>query len=220
MSTNGTRDPTLTTMNGDHDASALPHDVRNFPRTRHPLVNVFILGLGFFFVMGGYNPCQSFASSLLNFDCIPLGTISIAVIYAALATGSLVAPAIIARWGVWRCLVYTTLAYCAFACSVSYIILPVVLLSSVFIGFFGAFLNIASGVALAECSTAATRGLYSGIFNAFNQVITRSYGDTAHLYTCRYTELWGHGAPYTLVATSCSHSHDIYCNNTTPPRVG
>ena len=37
------------------------------------------------------------------------------------------------------------------------------------IGFFGAFLNISSGVALAGWSDAGNRGLYSGIFNAFNQ---------------------------------------------------
>ena len=53
--------------------------------------------------------------------------------------------------------------------SVTYIVLPVVLLASACIGFFGAFLNIASGVALAAWSTSENRGLYSGIFNAFNQ---------------------------------------------------
>jgi len=114
--------------------------------------------------------CQSFASSLLNFDCVPLGEISIAVIYASLALGSLVAPKVIERFGVWGCMVYSSLAYSIFACSVAYIVLPVVLVTSMCIGFLGAFLNVCSGVALSDNSSAATRGLYSGIFNAFNQV--------------------------------------------------
>ena len=45
-----------------------------------PLTNVLIMGVGFFFVMGGYMPVQSFASSLLNFSCIPMGDISIGVV--------------------------------------------------------------------------------------------------------------------------------------------
>jgi hypothetical protein len=47
-----------------------------------PLTNVLIMGVGFFFVMGGYMPVQSFASSLLNFRCIPMGDISIGVVSA------------------------------------------------------------------------------------------------------------------------------------------
>lgn len=57
----------------NYDASALPADP-------HPLTNVLVMGVGFFFVMGGYNPVQSFASSLLNFECIPMGDISIGVV--------------------------------------------------------------------------------------------------------------------------------------------
>jgi hypothetical protein len=38
-----------------------------------------VMSLGFFFVMGGYMPCQSFSSTLLNFACLPVGEISIGV---------------------------------------------------------------------------------------------------------------------------------------------
>ena len=47
----------------------------------------------------GYSPCQSFASSLLNFKCLPVGEISIGVIYLFLAAGSLVAPSVVGRYG-------------------------------------------------------------------------------------------------------------------------
>jgi hypothetical protein len=40
---------------------------------RSGLVNVLIMSTGFFFIMGGYSPVQSFASSLLEFKCLPLG---------------------------------------------------------------------------------------------------------------------------------------------------
>jgi integral membrane sensor domain MASE1 len=64
---------------------------------------------------------------------------------------------------------YSSLAYGTFAASVAYIALPVVMVTSICIGLFGAFLNIGGGVALADCTNDSNRGLYSGIFNAFNQ---------------------------------------------------
>ena len=45
-----------------------------------PLTNTLIMGMGFFFIKGGFIPVQSFASSLLNFTCIPMGTISIGLV--------------------------------------------------------------------------------------------------------------------------------------------
>ena len=80
---------------------------------------------------------QSFASSLLNFSCIPMGDISIGIVYIALAAGSLCAPAVITRAGPRACMVYCSLAYSTFALSVTYIVLPVVLVTSLAIGFFG-----------------------------------------------------------------------------------
>eukprot|EP01046_Picozoa_sp_COSAG06_P048872 COSAG06_NODE_7395_length_2518_cov_8.792063_4_plen_35_part_01 len=35
-----------------------------------------MMGLGFLFIMGGYQPCQNFATSLLNLPCLPVGSIS------------------------------------------------------------------------------------------------------------------------------------------------
>lgn len=99
--------------------------------------NMLVMGIGFFFVMGGYNPVQSFASSLLNYSCLPLGDISIGLVYLALAVGSLFAPSVIATVGPRVCMVYGSLAYSAFAVSVAYVVLPVVFVSSLAIGFFG-----------------------------------------------------------------------------------
>jgi hypothetical protein len=45
-----------------------------------PLTNVLIMSVGFFFIKGGFIPVQSFASSLLNFSCIPMGDISIGLV--------------------------------------------------------------------------------------------------------------------------------------------
>jgi MFS family permease len=66
----------------------------------------------------------------------------------------------------------SSLAFWAMAASVSYIVLPVVFFTSCALGFCGASINIAQGVALAACTTDATRGRYSGIVQAFNQGAT------------------------------------------------
>ena len=101
---------------------------------RAQLWNVVMMGLGFLFIMGGYQPCQNFATSLLNLPCLPVGSISIGSIYAALAVSSLVAPVVIRRLGDRAAMILTSLAYSTYVLSVSDIITPVVLLTSIMIG--------------------------------------------------------------------------------------
>lgn len=61
-------------MEGKKESETLvPEDDRAF-------VNVLVMSVGFFFVFGGYNPVQNFASSLLNFECLPVGDISIGIV--------------------------------------------------------------------------------------------------------------------------------------------
>ena len=38
------------------------------------LRNVVTMGVGFLLIMGGYAPCQNFATSLLNLPCLPVGS--------------------------------------------------------------------------------------------------------------------------------------------------
>ena len=48
---------------------------------KQQLRNILAMGLGFLLIMGGYQPCQNFATSLLNLPCLPVGSISIGSIY-------------------------------------------------------------------------------------------------------------------------------------------
>jgi hypothetical protein len=82
-------------------------------------------------------PCQNFATSLLNLPCLPVGSISIGSIYAALAISALVAPVFIRKFGERMAMIVTSMAYWSYVLSVSYIITPVVLLTSVNIGLCG-----------------------------------------------------------------------------------
>eukprot|EP01052_Picozoa_sp_SAG31_P029218 SAG31_NODE_2887_length_4948_cov_3.419468_1_plen_329_part_00 len=132
------------------------------------LRNIIAMGLGFLLIMGGYQPCQNFATSLLNLPCLPVGSISIGSIYAALAVSSVLAPVIIRKLGDRMAMIVTSLAYSTYVVSVSYIITPVVVLTSINIGLCGGVLNTASGSFLAKNCDDSNRGLYSGIFNAFN----------------------------------------------------
>lgn len=61
------------------DDALHPHapDAAADPRAFH---NIIVMSIGIFFVFGGFYPAQSFASSLLNFTCVPLGDISIGVV--------------------------------------------------------------------------------------------------------------------------------------------
>eukprot|EP00038_Savillea_parva_P025857 m.49843 g.49843 ORF g.49843 m.49843 type:complete len:565 (+) comp7172_c0_seq2:499-2193(+) len=125
--------------------------------------------LAFFFVFGGFYPAQSFASSLLNFTCVPLGDISIGVVYLVGALGALIAPALVGRWGTRACMVLSSLVFIMYTASVTYIALPAVVVTSLGLGMAGVTLNVAQGVALGDCVTDKTRGLYSGIFQAAAQ---------------------------------------------------
>ena len=69
------------------------------------LQSVIWMGIGYFWVMGGYITVQGFASTLLNFSCVPLGDISIGVIYFCFAVASLGAPGVIEKWGVKNAIV-------------------------------------------------------------------------------------------------------------------
>jgi MFS family permease len=142
------------------------------PTDPRPLTNVLIMSFGFFLTYGGFNPIQSFASSLLNFQCVPIGDISIGLIYAAGALTSLFAPTIVGRYGPRACMLYSSIGFVLFAASVAYIVLPVVIVASIALGICGALFNISQGVALGHCVTDQTRGLYSGIFQALNQGAT------------------------------------------------
>lgn len=82
-------------------------------------------------------PCQNFATSLLNLPCLPVGSISIGSIYAALAISALVAPVAIRKFGERMAMIVTSMAYWSYVLSVSYIITPVVLLTSINIGLCG-----------------------------------------------------------------------------------
>ena len=86
---------------------------------------------------GAAAPCQNFATSLLNLPCLPVGSISIGSIYAALAISALVAPAVIRKVGERMAMIVTSMAYWSYVLSVSYIITPVVLLTSINIGLCG-----------------------------------------------------------------------------------
>lgn len=82
-------------------------------------------------------PCQNFATSLLNLSCLPIGSISIGSIYAALAISALVAPVVIRKFGERMAMIVTSMAYWSYVLSVSYIVTPVVLLTSINIGLCG-----------------------------------------------------------------------------------
>lgn len=94
------------------------------------LQNVLVMGFAFFLIMGGYAPCQNFATSLLNLPCLPIGSISIGSIYAALALSALLAPVAIRAVGERTAMIITSLAYAMYVLSVSYIVTPVARLSS------------------------------------------------------------------------------------------
>ena len=72
-----------------------------------------MMGLGFLFIMGGYAPCQNFATSLLNLPCLPVGSISIGSIYAALAVSSLIAPWVIRKLGERMAMILTSFGLCS-----------------------------------------------------------------------------------------------------------
>jgi len=131
--------------------------------------NILLLGMGFFCIMGGYQPVQSFATSLLDTKCLPLGSISIGSIYFFLAISATTAPYFITRFGAVRSMVVAAIAYPAFIASVVYVVSPVVLLCSMAIGICGGVLNTANGVVVDRNSDETNRGRRSGIFNAFNQ---------------------------------------------------
>lgn len=82
-------------------------------------------------------PCQNFATSLLNLPCLAVGSISIGSIYAALAISALVAPVVIRTFGERMAMIVTSMAYWSYVLSVSYIITPIVLLTSINIGLCG-----------------------------------------------------------------------------------
>ena len=70
------------------DGAAADRVVAKDPR---PLTNTLVMSVGFFFVKGGYIPVQSFASSLLDLSCIPLGNISIGIVGCCVRIASSVA---------------------------------------------------------------------------------------------------------------------------------
>lgn len=132
-------------------------------------MNVLLLGCAFFCIVGGYQPVQTFATSLLDTKCMPLGSISIATVCFCLAISATTAPFFISRWGAVRSILIAAIAYPAFIASVVYVVSPVVLLCSVAIGIGGGILQTASGVVVDQNSDETNRGRRSGIFNAFNQ---------------------------------------------------
>jgi hypothetical protein len=130
------------------------------------LYNVLALSFGFFFVFGGFGPTQQFATTLLNFACLPLGSISMGLLYLTLSTTSIVAPLVVRRWGLRTTIFVSSLTYGAYVASFIWVFSPAVLLGSVTIGVFGAFMNCAAGTLLASCCDDSNRGLYTGLNSA------------------------------------------------------
>jgi MFS family permease len=130
---------------------------------------VVLVGASFLFVIGGYMPCQNFASLLLNLPCLPIGSISIGVIYFFLAISASGASAVIRRAGEKKVLLLSAITYIAYTLSVSYIVAPVIAVTSIALGVGGALFNTAGGSFVAKNSDKSDRGLHSGIFNAFQQ---------------------------------------------------
>ena len=131
--------------------------------------NVITMGLAFFFIMGGYAPCQNFATTLLDMPCLPLGSICIGLLYVVMAFCSFGAPLVIARIGPKRTMCLASIAYPMFVLSASYVVTPLVVLLAILIGACAALLNIAQGALQTECCDDTNRGIHNGIFMAFNQ---------------------------------------------------
>ena len=108
------------------------------------LYNVLVLSCGFFFVFGGYGPTQQFATTLLNFPCMPLGSISMGLLYGTLSVASIFAPLICRRWGLRNTIIISSVAYFTYVGSLVWVVSPLVLLTSIFIGILGAFMNCAT----------------------------------------------------------------------------
>ena len=73
------------------------------------------------------------------------------------------ASLVIGRYGECLTLVVSSLTYITYVLSVAYIATPVVLVTSMFLGIFGGFLNTAAGSFLAKNSNESNRGSHSGI---------------------------------------------------------
>ena len=134
---------------------------------RAKFLNVVFVGAASFFIIGACLPCQNFANTLLNLPCLPVGSISIGVIYFFLGLSAIGAPAVIRKYGEKRVLLLSTITYVAYVLSVAYIVVPVVAVTSIALGFGGALFNTCGGSFLAKNSDKSNRGLHSGIFNAW-----------------------------------------------------
>ena len=133
--------------------------------------NVIVMGVAFFFIMGGYMTCQNFATTLLDLPCMPLGSVCIGVLYVVMDVASFVTPVCMRRLGPKRTMCIASFAYPLFVLSAAYAVTPLMILLSVLIGFCAALLNIAQGALQTECCDDTNRGLHNGIFMAFNQVV-------------------------------------------------
>eukprot|EP01012_Entosiphon_sulcatum_P008991 TRINITY_DN14959_c0_g1_i1.p1 TRINITY_DN14959_c0_g1~~TRINITY_DN14959_c0_g1_i1.p1 ORF type:complete len:460 (-),score=73.03 TRINITY_DN14959_c0_g1_i1:216-1421(-) len=98
-----------------------------------------------------------------------MGSVSIGIIYFGLTIGSFIAPAVIRALGLRLTMALSSIAYVLYIASIVYIVVPAVLAVSLLIGFSAATLQIAQGAFLGHCTVDSNRGLYSGIFMAFNQ---------------------------------------------------
>ena len=142
----------------------------------HNLINVLLMSGSFCCSFTAFQTTSTFAVKLLG----DVGSVSLALIYAAFAVSGLVAPAIHTHLGPKRCMFVGACALMLYIASLIYLVIPVVLVMSAVVGGCAGLLWVGQGSYLTLCTNTRNRGAYSGIFWGVFNLATIPGSVTSH----------------------------------------
>eukprot|EP00039_Didymoeca_costata_P031551 m.35251 g.35251 ORF g.35251 m.35251 type:complete len:596 (-) comp8863_c0_seq1:474-2261(-) len=147
---------------GGKQSGTLSPTICCFPRN---LYNVLMLSFSFLLLFTAFQTTQILAAKLIG----DLGSISVGLIYVTFALGGFFAPAICRNIGPQTSMFIGGITYVFFVASLTYMITPVVLVASFFIGIGASILWTGQGMTISLNTTEQNKttynSLYWGIFN-------------------------------------------------------
>ena len=123
--------------------------------------NIIVVAVSFAILFSAYNTLQNYATTLFPGN---LGQVSLGLLYAVAGVTVFTGPALTNVFGTIPVMVGGAACYVVYLVSLIWLSVPLVLSTSVVIGFGAAVLWIALGVFITENSTAATYATNTGLF--------------------------------------------------------
>ena len=146
--------------------------------------NIVVAALAFAVLFSSYNTLQNYATTLFPGN---LGAASLGLLYAVAGVSVFAGPALTNALGPRAVMVGGAACYVVYLASLVWLSVPLVLATSVVIGFGAAVLWIALGVHITENSTAATYATNTGLFWSIFQLNNIVGNLTTYLVISRLT---------------------------------